>query len=178
MALPNSTIEATPTLRSDHIRGLEKLLHEMEVHFTDHAALLAEHRYALSKADQALLASCVQRQQMTAIRLSELEDQRASLLRMIYGPRVNTAGLTLTELARRCGPEHAPRLMAHATRLRTLMAQCVERQQVIAVASKNLMGHVSSLVRQIGRHLSDTGTYARSSSAPTPTAPGGLDLVS
>ena len=178
MALPNSTIEATPTLRSDHIRGLEKLLHEMEVHFTDHAALLAEHRYALSKADQALLASCVQRQQMTAIRLSELEDQRASLLRTIYGPRVNTAGLTLTELARRCGPEHAPRLMAHATRLRTLMAQCVERQQVIAVASKNLMGHVSSLVRQIGRHLSETGTYARSSSAPTPVAPGGLDLVS
>ncbi|MCU0688473.1 MAG: flagellar export chaperone FlgN, partial [Phycisphaerales bacterium] len=148
------------------------LLDALEAHHAEQLGLLDEHLLAIRRADQAMLAICVQRQQTAALRLSELEQVRAQLVGEIVGrasaAKSLAAPVTLSALAHRAGPDAAPRLLAQASRLRTLVAECLDKQVIIAQASTSLLGHVQSLVRQIARNLSDTGTYARHHTTAAP----------
>ena len=165
-----------PTLRPEHVLALRKLLDELETHHTQHLTLLIEHRRAIGLADQGLLAECVHRQQSAALALSQIEHNRAALLRQIAGPKAPP--MTLTQLARLAGATHAPALLAQALRVRTLMATCIQKQTVLASASSSLLGHVHTLVRQIARNLSETGAYARGAVVNQGASSGTVDLVS
>lgn len=170
------------TLTTAQCESLESLLSDLEAHARASATLADEHRTAVSTADPAALARCVAAQQQSASELLTLETRRAAFLRSL-GLR-NTAGATLTQIAALAPASKAPALTAAVARVRHLLSEAAERRETVRLASLSLMAHMQGLLGQIGRHLSDTKTYAhphrsgRSASLATATNAGTLDFTS
>jgi hypothetical protein len=178
-ALPALTIQQGAELRS--LVGELLALHERML------VLNHEHRAAISRADAKALEACVAAQSASATRLVELDGRRATLVRSVLAGPTPIRGapvtqstlapgqVTLTMLAARMGGAGGGGgggggLGEQIDRLRQVMTRCAQQQQTIAMASRAMLGHVRAIVEQVGRSLSQTGTYARPGSAPAALA--------
>ncbi len=174
---PASTVAPAPraarALSPELAAQLDLLLTDLETHHHQQLTLLEAHRAAIARADGDALAHCVLAQQQAAVRLSELDDRRAVLLRAAGA----VPGVTLSALCDRAPAGLAAHLRQRATGLRALMTRCVRAQESIALASASLLGHARGLMAQIARRLSETGVYVRPGLAPT-AASGAVDVLS
>lgn len=156
----------------------------------------AEHRRAIARADAGLLDRCAREQSAHASRLLEIDARRSALVRSVatglplaraaqvgvMAPRpVSNAGgapVTLRELAAWAPEPDRDELAARVDRVRAVAGVAVADQAVLRRASESLLAHMHSLVAQVARALSHSGTYARPGARPAAAVVSGIDLTS
>jgi hypothetical protein len=115
------------------------------------------HHGAIGRADNRLIAQCVQQQQMLATQLAELEAQRSMLLKKLGLP----LSATLSIVAERAMPSKREELLMRAAAARNTLGEALKLHEVIRQASQTLMLHMQGLVQQVSRQLSGQGSYGR-----------------
>lgn len=118
-------------------------------------ALAGRHREALRRADGPAAQACADEQQGCLERLAGLDQRRAEILAMSKG------AVTLTDLASAVPEPDRTRLREKAAILREVMTRIRAEYQTIQIATRSLLAHMEGLMRQVGRQLSQSGTYGR-----------------
>lgn len=122
--------------------------------------LAARHREALRRADGPSAQACAVEQEDCLRRLSDLDGRRRALVASSgRGPARGPS--TISELAESLAEPERTRLREKATAARELMARIRREYQTIQIATRSLLAHMEGLMRQVGRQLSQTGTYGR-----------------
>lgn len=154
---------------------LERLLAGLIAAHEDLLRLAVEHRAAIATADSARLQTCIESQQRTLGRLAELDLQRRRLTAAAALP--SDVQPTLSVLAERLPEPVRGRALAAAGRLRELINAVHREARTVRQATHALLGHMEGLMRQIGRRLSEAGTYGRAGGViAAPPLPCALDV--
>lgn len=173
MTTPKRTPAPTKAISPQAAAGtdldhLDTLLREL---IAEHESLLAvtiEHRKALSEADLSGLSRCIQEQNRLVQRIAAIDIRRATVVRSIQAADGTPAGSadapTVSAIAGAAPEPARSRLLGLGGRLRDLLNTLHREHQSLKLAAETLAAHVDGVMRQVCRHLSHTGTYARSGS--------------
>jgi hypothetical protein len=134
-------------------RDLESLIGDLTETHERMLALTIDHRRAISLADAQAIERCMRAQAEVAERIGELEVQR----RRLVAP--HGRGVTLTALAERLTEPDRARLVAGAARLRDVLVRLQEQTRTVRAATHSLVAHMSGLVQNLARALSQTRLY-------------------
>lgn len=183
-------------LSGEQLAELRSLLDALEALHVAMRATNAEHRRAITLADAGMLDACAREQAGHAGRLLELDARRAALVRSvttgvglaraaqigIMAPRPASGAeggpVTLRSLALRCAEPVRGELLAKVDRVRAVATTAAGEQAVLRRANEALLAHMHSLVAQVARALSHSGTYARPGARPSAAVVSGIDLTS
>jgi hypothetical protein len=145
---------------------LEPLLETLTGEYQAMLAELENYREALTQADQPRLAAAAAASQARAVRLAELDAERAEIVRLVTPARQSAVEPTSSQLAALAPEPLRGRLLTLADRLRPIMDEAERRQRVVRLATQSLLAHTTAVMQQIHRQLSQTGVYTRSSRVP------------
>jgi hypothetical protein len=146
----------------------------MSRHITDLVSILlqsiAEHRRmlehlelqhaAMKKFDLGAMADLMPRQELTRLRLGELENKRRALMRQITATLKLPEEPRLTRLAELV-PQHAAALLKARTELRELAAKIAQRSQGSGRLASAVLGHLNTVVRLLAGAVQRAGLYTR-----------------
>ncbi len=155
--------------------AVESLVTELLEAYGELLSLAAEHRAAISRADGRALDECSRREADLADRLINLESRRRQLassapvpLRPPHSPYPAAAPpsplpspVTLSTIASSLPEPQRTRVLEKTGRLRDLVSRVRSEYAVIRAATQSVVAHIDGIVQQVGRRLSDTGTYGR-----------------
>lgn len=169
MPSPSSPIDETI------VRELEPLIAALTEAHEEMLALTLEHRSAISRADAAAIARCIERQGQAAARIGDLEVQRRRMVAL-----ASPAGrpVTLTNLAERLPEPDRARVIAAAARLRDTLTRLQRETRTVRAATESLLAHMNGLMQQVARTLSQTRLYGpQGRIAPGAPVACGIDLT-
>jgi hypothetical protein len=131
---------------------------------------LAEHRKmleyldlqhaAMKKFDLGAMADLMPRQELTRLRLGELENKRRSLMRQITAMLKLSEEPRLTRLAE-LFPQHAASLLKARNELREMAAKIAHRSQGSGRLASAVLGHLNTVVRLLAGAAQRAGLYTR-----------------
>lgn len=154
---------------------VEVLLSDLVAAYESLAALAAEHRAAISRADGDAVEACARREAELAARLAELEVRR----RAVAGP-AGAPGqrVTIATVIERLPEPARGRAAASADRLRDLVRKVQRDYRTIREATRSIVAHIDGLVQQVSRRLGGASTYGPAGrvESPGPVACG-IDLT-
>jgi hypothetical protein len=159
---------------------LETVLESM---IAEHQRLLEaarRQRRAISEADAAAIAECIREQNRIVQRIASLERERAEAVRSaaMVG---NDPAPTLAAFAAGLPWAARERLLSLRERLLGVLEALRLEHEVVRAAAAALAAHMDGLMRQIGRRLSQAGTYDRPAgtgeAAWRPPVATALDLI-
>lgn len=130
------------------------------------------HREALSRADRAALARCVERETEILQRIAGHEESRRLALAELGVP-----GAMLERVATAVPEERRERVRALGERLRGLLGTLGREARVVRTASAALLRHMDGMVQQVARALDATGVYGRQGRVSATPIRSGLDVV-
>lgn len=160
---------------ADLPKELERLLADLIGAHEDLLRLTVEHRAAIAAADSRRLRVCIDAQTGTLGRLAELDERRRRLVAAAALPAGGEP--TLSAVAERLPEPLRGRTLAAAGRLRELIAAVHREARTVRQATHSLLSHMEGLMRQIGRRLSEAGTYGRAGGVIAgPPLPCALDV--
>lgn len=139
----------------------------LEAMIAEHQRLLdaaRRHRRAISEADAPAIAECIRDQSAIVQRIATLERERADAVR---GAVIDASGPapTLAILAAALPGAARERLLSLRERLLCVLESLRREHEVIRAAAAALAAHMDGLMRQVGRRLSQAGTYDRPAGA-------------
>lgn len=172
--LSASKVTADSALTNQSVRDslatdLDALLNDLTTAHESWLAAMHDHRQAVRTADPGAMQASLDRQAACVSRIAGLEDRRRAVVdRAARLPdfasstaRPRQGPLTLRELATATAEPARSRLLQHADRLRTLIADVRRSGSILQAASASLLAHTEGLMRQVARRLSHAGTYGR-----------------
>ncbi|MCC6677061.1 MAG: flagellar export chaperone FlgN [Phycisphaerales bacterium] len=140
--------------------------------------LAARHRAALRRADGAAAHACAEEQDGCLRRLADLDRRRLELIAAFGRARAGQKPpSTISDLAESVAEPERTRLREKATAVRELMARIRGEYQTIQIATRSLLAHMEGLMRQVGRQLSQSGTYGRRGYVEAGAAACAIDLT-
>ncbi|MEM7628293.1 MAG: flagellar export chaperone FlgN [Planctomycetota bacterium] len=156
-----------PTLDAQATAALEQLLGAMHERQERLLELALEHREAISGADAGRLGEIVTRTRTLLEEVASLDAERCRLLG-VGAPRMgasrnagdDTAGVKLTDLARRAPEPARSRLVERAGSLRALMERVRAEHASLRAASESMVQHMRGLMQQVAASMSHAKTYS------------------
>lgn len=139
--------------------------------------LAARHREALRRADGPVAQACAEEQDGCLRRLAELDRRRLALVAASPARAGRAHSPTISELAETVAEPERTRLREKARSVRELMTRIRAEYQSIQLATRSLLAHMEGLMRQVGRQLSQSGTYGRRGYVEAGAAACAIDLT-
>lgn len=142
--------------------------------------LAGRHRAALRRADGPAAQACAEEQDGCLRRLADLDRRRLDLIAAFGRGRTEAGGKaasTISELTETVAEPERTRLREKASAVREMMARIRGEYQTIQIATRSLLAHMEGLMRQVGRQLSQAGTYGRRGYVEPGAAACAIDLT-
>ena len=115
---------------------------------------------AMKKFDLSAMADLMPRQEMTRLRLGELENKRRGLMRQIAATLKLSQEPRLSRLAE-LFPQYADALLKARDELRQLAAKIAQRSQGSGRLASAVLGHLNTVVRLLAGAVQRAGLYTR-----------------
>lgn len=162
-------------------RGLEKVLTDLTAQY-ERLALLARVRMdAMRRANTAALSACIAEESAAIQLIAEIDKRRVRLVGELAKRLSSPAGIgtSLTWIAERLPANLAEGILQRAQRLRELMSEVRDQNQVASVVAERLSRHMEGLWAQVAGSLNHSRTYGRMGSVqPGPQVVSALDMTS
>jgi hypothetical protein len=144
-------------------RAISDLVSILSQSVAEHRKLLEQldlQHAAMKKFDLPAMADLMPRQELTRLRLGELETKRRALMRQITATLKLPQEPRLTRLAE-LFPPYADALLKARDELRQLAAKIAQRSQGSGRLASAVLGHLNTVVRLLAGAVQRAGLYTR-----------------
>jgi hypothetical protein len=161
---------------SRHITDLHTVLAQLIGEHRKLLHLLDAQHVAMKTFDLNAMADLMPRQEMTRLRIGELEGKRRMLTRQIAAVHKLAEEPRLTHMAE-LYPQHSEALLKARLELRNLATRISNRSQISGRLTSAVLGHLNNVVRVLAGAAQRAGLYTREGIPRVGTRIGVMDAV-
>jgi len=161
---------------SRHITDLQSILLQLIAEHRKLLDLLDAQHEAMKKFDLNVMADLMPRQEMSRLRIGELEGKRRAVTRQIAISLKLTEEPKLTRLAE-LFPQFSEILLKSRRDLRDIATKISHRSQVSGRLTSAVLGHLNTVVRVLAGAAQRAGLYTRQGIPRVGTRVGMMDAV-
>jgi hypothetical protein len=145
---------------SRHISDLNTVLAHLIAEHRKLLELLEAQHTAMKAFDVSVMADLMPRQEMTRLRIVDLESKRRAVMRQIALTHKLTEEPRLSRVAE-LFPQQAEALLKARSELRDLASRIARRSQLSGRLASAVLGHLNTVVRLLAGAAQRAGLYTR-----------------